>query len=197
MIPAFPVLIPAAVVIWGLLVWRLRRAERLTVPRLVTAAVACMFGVVLRRSVLFPYPVVVGAGRATLPPWPVFVQLIPVATVPRDPSGMILNVVLFVPIGVLLPFLVRGSALRLGTVALLLSVTIELVQLIGDMTISTGRVADIDDIIGNTVGALIGIGFIRLLARAPQVARLAALFSWQRENTDTPVLGTRRKKLAG
>jgi hypothetical protein len=39
----------------------------------------------------------------------VFVQLIPVATVPRDPSGMVLNIILFLPLGVLLPFLVRGS----------------------------------------------------------------------------------------
>ncbi|WP_375334624.1 VanZ family protein [Curtobacterium sp. MCBD17_019] len=132
----------------------------------------------LLRSVLFPAPIVLGAERATLPPWPVFVQLIPVATVPRDPSGMVLNIVLFVPIGVLLPFLVRGSVIRLGTIAFLLSVTIEVVQLVGDMTVSTGRVADIDDVIGNTIGALVGIAVVRLLSRVPQLSRVATPFVW-------------------
>ncbi|PZE74755.1 hypothetical protein DEI82_10045 [Curtobacterium sp. MCBD17_019] len=177
-VPALPVLIPAAIVVWVLLLWRLRQRDRLTLSRTITAGAACLFGIVLLRSVLFPAPIVLGAERATLPPWPVFVQLIPVATVPRDPSGMVLNIVLFVPIGVLLPFLVRGSVIRLGTIAFLLSVTIEVVQLVGDMTVSTGRVADIDDVIGNTIGALVGIAVVRLLSRVPQLSRVATPFVW-------------------
>jgi glycopeptide antibiotics resistance protein len=177
-VPGLPVLIPAAIVVWALLLRHLRHRNCLSLRRAVTAAVACLCGIVLLRSVLFPYPIVIGPQRATLPPWSVFVQLVPLVTVPQDPSGIILNIVLFAPIGVLLPFLVRASVLRLGFVAFLLSVTIEVVQLVGDMTISTGRVADVDDVIGNTIGALLGIGLVRLLTRVPQLDRVAAPFEW-------------------
>jgi glycopeptide antibiotics resistance protein len=185
-----PVLMPAAIVAWVLLLWRLRRHDRLSLPRTLTAAIACSFGVVLLRSVLFPYPIVVGAERATLPPWPVFVQLIPVATVPRDPSGMVLNIILFLPIGVLLPFLVRGSVIRLGIVAFSLSTAIELVQLVSDVTLSTGRVADVDDVIGNTAGALLGIAFVRLLARSPRLSRVMTPFVC-REASEAPAVQMR------
>lgn len=174
-VPGLPVLIPIAAAVLVLLALRSRRRGTVAVWRLGLLAVLCVYGVGLLRSVLFPYPLVVGAARQDLPPWHVFVQPLPLVTVPEDPSGMVLNVLLFLPLGVLLPLLLRRPTIGrvLGTGALV-SVGIELVQLLGDVTISTGRIADVDDLIGNVVGTLVGYGLLRAALLVPPVRALTA-----------------------
>jgi len=69
-----------------------------------------------------------------------------------DPKGLVLNILLFVPIGILLPLLwqrfQRWYAVVLTGAGL--SLLIELSQLF------TYRVTDIDDLMMNTLGALVG-----------------------------------------
>jgi hypothetical protein len=46
------------------------------------------------------------------------------------------------------------------------------------VTVSPGRVADVDDLIGNTVGTLLGYAVFALLVTIPAVAGLAARAAW-------------------
>jgi glycopeptide antibiotics resistance protein len=66
------------------------------------------------------------------------------------------NVAAFVPMGWLLPSLLgrRRLALRVAGLSLALSLLVEVLQ-----GISGRRVADVDDVILNTLGGLVGYGF--------------------------------------
>lgn len=73
------------------------------------------------------------------------------------------NVVMFLPFGFVLPFAIAAARRVLVTVplALLASAGIEIVQ----ATRVEGRVFDIDDVLLNVVGALVGLLIHRLLVR--------------------------------
>lgn len=73
----------------------------------------------------------------------------------------ILNIVLFIPFGFLLPFLwKKGSWWRVLLVGLLASITIELLQ----YTFHLGC-CDVDDLIHNSAGTLLGLGLRALLLK--------------------------------
>lgn len=79
-----------------------------------------------------------------------------------DPVGYVLNIVLFVPFGMLMPMLGAGWD-KLGRVAaagLVFSLLIELSQLLNL------RSTDVDDLVMNTLGAVLGYAVWRLLFRA-------------------------------
>ncbi len=84
---------------------------------------------------------------------------------------VILNVVMTVPFGFLLPLVGHGKINFLKTVSLtfLLSLSIELIQPI----ISSSRLADITDIITNVLGGIIGYGIF--LVFRPLVMKLLKL----------------------
>lgn len=103
-------------------------------------------------------------------------NLIPFRTFSSDPwSVMILlgNVIMFLPIGFFSTLLWRNmSWKRILLVGLLTTLFIEVVQLF------VGRSFDIDDILLNTLGVLLGGLFCRLLRR-----QLPALCAFQVQNT--------------
>lgn len=73
-------------------------------------------------------------------------------------TGTMLNVAMFVPLGIMLPLIWRRKA-RLAPVAVfgfLFSLIIELSQLLNN------RATDIDDLLANTLGALVGFGAFKL-----------------------------------
>lgn len=86
-------------------------------------------------------------------------NLIPFAGMLADGKNTLLNVALFVPLGVLLPMLWshyrRGS--RVLVFSLGMTCAIELTQLL------TFRATDINDVIANTLGGMVGWGVYRLL----------------------------------
>ena len=89
-----------------------------------------------------------------------------------DATGYLLNVILFVPLGFLLPLICRGLD-RLHTALLagvLLSLLIECSQLLNT------RATDIDDVVLNTAGALIGFGIYRLFARRTKQKSAASVY---------------------
>lgn len=100
-------------------------------------------------------------------------------------TQVLLNVVLFVPLGVVLRYLSRRGW---GTVALTglgVSLLVELTQLTGTwgMYPCAYRVFDVDDLIANTVGAVAGF----FIAPAPRVRR-----SRHHATQPTPTTGARR-----
>lgn len=97
-----------------------------------------------------------------------FVNLVPLrgisASLAAGPLSVLINIcgniVAFMPFGILLP-LWRGTTLRWWQVALFgfgLSVSIECVQ-----WILAYRICDIDDVLLNTCGALLGYGLVRAI----------------------------------
>lgn len=173
-IPAAPVLV--AVVFAGAVLVLRRLRGRLTPLRLVVGLTTVVYAAGVIGHVLLPYPI-----GARFPgeeiPWHVWIEPVPFAD--ADPAGIILNTALFVPLGVLLPLLVAGTTWRRVLVTgFCLSLTIELVQLIGDLTVSSGRVADVDDLIGNTVGAVLGYGVLRAVTAVPLLRRVADRATW-------------------
>jgi glycopeptide antibiotics resistance protein len=176
-IPALPVLVPLAIITFAGMVWRLHRRGAVTALRVAVVAIACVYGAGLLDSVLLPLPIRVGAARDGLVSWRLFVQLVPLLTV--DPIGIVLNVALFVPFGALLPLVARVSSVRRAVLTgFLLSLGIELVQFVADVTVSTGRVADINDLLGNTIGAFAGYVIFRVAVCVPIVARIAVATAW-------------------
>jgi len=75
------------------------------------------------------------------------------------------NAAMFAPAGLLAAFSLGWGVRRVSAVALVLSVTIELLQL------ASGRSADVDDLILNTAGAAVGALLCLLAARFRQQRR--------------------------
>lgn len=70
-----------------------------------------------------------------------------------DPSQLILNIVVFLPLGILAPMILRriNTTMKMAITAFLLSMTIETIQFF-----FLSRAADIDDVITNTLGGICG-----------------------------------------
>lgn len=76
-------------------------------------------------------------------------------------TGMVLNIVMFAPLGFLLPICFEHYRYwsRALTAGFLTSLTVELIQLF------TFRATDVDDLIMNTLGAIVGFLLAKLLFR--------------------------------
>jgi glycopeptide antibiotics resistance protein len=95
-------------------------------------------------------------------------NLIPlIMLTPQDLETSLLNILMLVPFGFGLPFITNFRLKKIVLIGALFSIVIELLQLItGFITEITFRVADINDVIFNTIGVAAGyilfIGFVRL-----------------------------------
>lgn len=168
-----------------------RRFGRLSPIRLLGTAASCVYGVALVAYTLFPLPSVAeacghrtGAITQTIPghflvdiaeeagrtSWSSVVTSFAVLQV-------VLNVVLFIPLGMLLRRLCGIGLLASVAIGLAISVAIEATQLTGIWGIYPCgfRVADVDDLIANTAGTSLGaLAAPRLMRWMPQPRELAA-----------------------
>ncbi|MBC6462799.1 VanZ family protein [Actinomadura sp. HBU206391] len=93
-------------------------------------------------------------------------QVQPIPLLTADIS-MIPNVIMFVPLGFLLPLLSHGCTLgRTAVTCALVSLGIELTQMLQYIALGNGRAVDIDDLIANTLGGLLGYAALRTAQRA-------------------------------
>ena len=96
------------------------------------------------------------------------VNLIPLITLTaQDLKTSLLNILLLIPFGFGLPFITDYRMQKIVVLGAFFSIVIESMQLItGFMAKITFRIADINDVIFNTVGVAIGyilfIGFVRI-----------------------------------
>lgn len=102
---------------------------------------------VLAAIAFWPVPVDSGAGRLLAAVTRVF----PLLTYPRIEFGA--NILLFVPFGLLLAFMVRGRRHLVLPIAFLATVSIEAVQSV----VLGARTASLLDVIANTAGACVGL----------------------------------------
>jgi glycopeptide antibiotics resistance protein len=84
----------------------------------------------------------------------------------QDLKTSLLNILLFVPFGFGLPFITKFSLRKVILLGLLFSLGIEIMQILtGYLAKVTFRIADINDLIFNTIGAAIGVLFFAKFTR--------------------------------
>ena len=132
----------------------------------------------------------VEAGRA--------VNFIPLATLSlADVKTTLLNILMMMPFGFGLPFITNFRFKKVVIAGLLLSIAIEFLQLItGSMANTTFRVADINDVIFNTLGVAVGYmlfaGFVRIYRHISRNWKTSGSLIL-RYIADRPQIGSRTK----
>ena len=174
-VPALPVLLPLAALLL-LIGWlRLRRTGRTTGYNLLALAAGAVYAAGVLGVTHFPMDVTIGQ-YANQTPW--YSAVNPVPLLLLEPTSFVLNIVMFFPLGVLLPLLTAvGRPRRVAVIALALSLAIELSQILAKSLLSAGRSADVDDLLANTSGALLGLAVVTVASRTellgPLLRRLA------------------------
>jgi glycopeptide antibiotics resistance protein len=186
-LPTLPIVVPLGVAALAVMLWSLHRRGALTVPRAVASAVVCVYGAGVVVNTLLPITL---GSTPDRPPWTVFLNLTPMAN--TDVRDMLQNIVVFVPLGVLLPVIFRVRSLRRVLLwGFVLSLTMEALQLVNAVTGHGGHVADVNDLLANTLGAPIGYALFRAALLLPPVAGLVAAATWPATSRDLQS-GTRR-----
>lgn len=159
----------------------LRRQRALSFSRFLVGAALSVYVVGIVVNSVFPiYLGVPGDGR----PWTTHINAVPFQG--TDTADYVQNVLIFVPLGLILPlaFPIRSIA-AVAACGFGLSLTIEALQLINALTGQGGHIADVNDLLANTVGAPIGFVVARALVRLPALRPIAAAFAWPRSGLTT------------
>ncbi|MFD6528758.1 VanZ family protein [Streptomyces sp. NPDC060184] len=134
---------------------------------LATRVAAALYAAAVVSITVFPLWVYTGDYR-NLSPWTSQINPVPLLT--ADVT-MIANLIMFVPFGFLLPLFVRCDRVgRMALSAASASLLIEGTQLAQYILFSSGRSVDINDVIANTLGALIGYAILRRAFRGGPAA---------------------------
>jgi glycopeptide antibiotics resistance protein len=182
---AGPVLLPLLVgaVVVGLLALGHRRA--LTAARALTVVVTSTYLTAVLALTFFPWRVPFPGAQpdvlvGTAVPQPEIalrslLNVVPLVTI--DPTSFLLNVVMTVPLGALLPLLLRvRSVPAAALVGLAVSTAIEVGQGVGDVLLGMTRTVDVNDLIANVTGTVLGLLVLRLVVEvAPAAVRRCAL----------------------
>ncbi|WP_148089070.1 VanZ family protein [Saccharothrix texasensis] len=162
----FALLVPVAVLPW--VHWQYRRHGRLRGWSAVVATAGALYGCALVAFTLFPLPDVTGefcAGRPLRDYWQPhpFASLDDIAAAGYSPTSpaflqVALNVALFVPLGFLLRYRFRRGVVVATAVGLLVSLAVETTQgtAVFGLYPCPYRIADVDDLMTNTAGTLVG-----------------------------------------
>jgi glycopeptide antibiotics resistance protein len=110
------------------------------------------------------FPVRVRMASWQWAPWWIVIHYVPFRV---PPVGFVLNIAMFVPLGILVPLLwPRFSTFpRMFLLALAASTAIELTQFVLWLTLGNYRTVDINDLISNTAGGVLGLLALRLWNR--------------------------------
>jgi glycopeptide antibiotics resistance protein len=164
-----PVLVPllvGVVVVW-LLALGHRRA--LTWGRAATVLVATVYAAGVVAVTFFPWQVPFASADVLVPGGvpPLdgsgrdvslrsLLNVVPLVTI--DPQTFLLNIVMTLPLGALLPLLVRVRSIpAVALVGLLVSTGIEVGQGVGDVLLGMTRTVDVNDLIANVTGTVLGL----------------------------------------
>lgn len=170
-IPSWYILFPLSVLLFAIAAARTFIAKRFSFRQFSMLAVFIVYAVGVLHFVLFPIHVNLGA-YANQTPWQRTIQWIPLLTM--DAKTFLLNVVLFVPLGIGLPLLRAscGSIRQAAYAAFWVSLFFELTQLAFRIVVGTGRMTDINDLIANSLGGALGFIFYRKLVAVKRFDRL-------------------------
>ncbi|MDH6677426.1 glycopeptide antibiotics resistance protein [Rhodococcus sp. LBL1] len=175
-----------------LVVWHYRRFGRVSAARMALVGAAVTYGAGVVAFTMFPLPDLTPAWcEAFAASDPVLRPFTFVSDIRRDTAGMslvatltstavmqvVLNVVLFVPFGILGRLLFEWSRTTTVVAAAMASLAIELTQYTAVWGIfpCAYRIADVDDLMLNTSGAVLGVAVAGVgLRLVPTRERLAA-----------------------
>ena len=173
-IPVLPSVVVLSVVAFAVSLRWLHRRGALTLPRAVVGAVLAGYVAGIIGNTLLPIRLGYDGGGVR---WWEYLNLTPLAG--TDPADMVMNVVVFVPLGVLLPLVARvGSVVRVLVWGFAVSLVMELSQWAGMVLVHGGHLPDVNDLLANTVGAPLGFGLFRLAVLLPVLGRLARAATW-------------------
>lgn len=173
-VPALPVAVPFGVVVFLVQLVVLLRGRRLTWPRAAVAAALAVYAAGIFANTVFPIYL---NPTPREEPWSPALALIPFYD--YELLDALTNVVVFVPLGVLIPLLMRSpSWWKVLVSAAVVSMVIEVLQLAAQKLFSGGHVADVNDFIWNVVGGVIGYAVFVVLTRIPTMSALLNRFGW-------------------
>lgn len=167
-IPAIALLVPAAAAI---VIWvrqsRKHNADLLTISWRI---LAILYTALLLAVTMFPFQVVIGVHASDIT-WLGGVNWEPFTRI--DPTNFLLNVLMTLPLGVLLPVLTTrrrfGQAVLTGA---LVSLSIETLQYVCQKLLSGGRTIDVNDVLANIIGVALGYAIFRTCLLVPGFSRL-------------------------
>ncbi|KZL88533.1 VanZ family protein [Clostridium magnum] len=120
-------------------------------------------GYLLCVTALTLFPIDVNIGKyANQTPWYNSINYIPLITI--DFFTFILNIIMFLPLGVYLYLFNKRNTIDwifIAKKSFLFSLSIEVMQVIIGIVLGSARSADINDLIANTLGGIIGYLLIR------------------------------------
>ncbi|MFC8373155.1 VanZ family protein [Streptomyces sp. NPDC057239] len=159
-----PVLGPALVLFAAVAVVRVRRGVWDRRQGLLRLAAAVYVAAVLSLTV-FPLNVTWGE-YANQAPWIGQINFVPLLTADIT---MVPNVIMTVPAGFLLPLLSRNatSASWATLMTAAASLSVEVAQMLSYIVLNNGRSVDVNDLLANTLGGLVGYALVTLALRAP------------------------------
>jgi glycopeptide antibiotics resistance protein len=157
-----PVWALTATAAYPMIIAALRRHGEISRQRRVAVSIFVLYAVCVIAVTIFPIRVRMLSWQHA--PWWAVVHYVPFQV---PPISFVLNVRMFLPFGVLLPLLWprTGTVRRMFLLSLAASATIELTQLIMWLILGNYRTVDINDLIANTGGGLLGLLVLRLVAR--------------------------------
>lgn len=179
-LPTLPFVVPLGVLVFLMLLWFLRRRGQLTLARGAVAAAAALYLAGIVANTVFPIYLAwpKSEGPRSLP-----LYLVPIVGYEVDDA--VTNALLFIPLGILVALmLTRPTLLRVALIGTGISLAIELSQFTAARFAHGGHIADVNDWLSNTAGAVIGYGVYRLLGLSPVLSRWMDHFRWQRSALD-------------
>ncbi|RLV48464.1 VanZ family protein [Nocardioides mangrovicus] len=169
-----PVVVPLGVAVVTGSVWHLRRHGRLTLPRAGVALAVGLYAAGIVANTVFPIYLDKPARAGG---WISALNLVPLAG--YEIGDAVMNIGVFVPVGVLLSLVLPPWAWwRVLVAAASLSLAIEVSQLVTAHLLAGGHIADVNDLIFNVVGAAIGLALLSALSRTSVAARLIDRCDW-------------------
>lgn len=179
-VPVLPVVLPLAAAALAALLWSLHRRGRLTAPRALVALALCVYLAGIVANTVFPIFLDKPARPGS---WAGQVVLVPFAD--YELADALLNVAVFVPLGVLLALVLRRSSWwRPVAAAACVSLAIEVVQLLTNHVLGSGHVADVSDLLSNVVGGALGVALLAAASRVPWARRRVDRFRWDGDPGD-------------
>lgn len=173
-VPVLPVVVPLAAAVLAGLMWSLIRSGRFSVPRATVALALCVYVAGIVANTVFPVFLDKPVSSA---PWGSHLAVVPF--VDYEVADAVMNVLVFVPVGVLVPLLApRASWRRAVAAAAVLSLTIEVTQLVTAHLLGGGHIADVNDLIFNVTGGAVGFAVFSALVKIPSVSAVVDRFRW-------------------
>ncbi|MDH6651096.1 VanZ family protein [Priestia megaterium] len=175
-IQSWYVLVPVSIL--GL-IWLFSGAKRQKRKiNLAQFAVLISFGIYLLCVIhLVFFPIDVNIGRyANQTPWYMTINFIPILTI--DLTTFLLNVLMLIPFGMYVPFLnqTTTSFKRIAKLGFMLSLSFELLQLLIRVSLGSGRSSDINDLLANTAGAIIGFLIVKTVCKISPLKNMLKQF---------------------